>query len=279
MSLHSKIYKEMNKMYQDSKCNLENLNRSLSDYKEKSTSVFPKAEELKSQEIRYSEVMALLKKQSENAPKQEQNPHNIPWYNLDKMSYREIQESLQRFFTDKSIQQPLPISQSIKNDIKTAEEIQAGVKNSHSITLPPSVVSSIDAALSAGKLKPDATYNLICSSIDTIKGNCFSWKNSENHADFYAVYARDPSRIVGGDVLVRLKSSPNGNLFEAYRMIDSQSSKYLGVESKFEAIKDRVEQYVICLHVRDKINETIELSNRKDSVIKEPATICYGINI
>jgi hypothetical protein len=62
-------------------------------------------------------------------------------------------------------------------------------------------------------------------------------------------------------------------------MIDDKSSKFLGTESNFNSIKDRVEQYVTFMHVRQKINETIELSNQKFSVVKEPQMVSYGIDI
>jgi hypothetical protein len=194
------------------------------------------------------------------------------------MSVKEVQESVKIFYDHIKSQISEIGSLTRDNAIRSADDINTHIRKSYNLNIPPSVMSIIIDAITSGKLKPEATYTLICSSIDTVKEKCSSWKNSKNH-DFYASYSKDPSHIDAGDVVVRKKNTSTGDLYEAYRMIDDKSSKFLGTESNFNSIKDRVEQYVTFMHVRQKINETIELSNQKFSVVKEPQMVSYGIDI
>lgn len=273
VTLHSQIYKGMDKMLEDSQKNIQTLRKSLADYTANSKATFPKAEELRSKEIRYTEVMATLKKQAEERPKQEENHNDIPWKKIAGMSGDEIRECIRIYYDSVKYQ----AHASTVSDMKNATDISNSVKGSHSISLPPSVISLIDSALSSGSLKPDATHNLICSSIDSFRSQGYEWKKENNPPGIHAVFAKDKENVTQGDICVRLRPVGNEQSFEAFKIIDPNNSKFLGSEKSFEAIRERVEQYVTCLYVRDKISETIALSKNADRVQEQRPS--YGLDI
>ena len=93
----------------------------------------------------------------------------------------------------------------------------------------------------------------------------------------HAVFAKDKENVTQGDICVRLRPVGNEQSFEAFKIIDPNNSKFLGSEKSFEAIRERVEQYVTCLYVRDKISETIALSKNADRVQEQRPS--YGLDI
>ncbi|MBN1601966.1 MAG: hypothetical protein JW915_10170 [Chitinispirillaceae bacterium] len=280
MSLHSKIYKDMDRMHESSKSNHESLIKNLHDYKEKSTTVFPKVEELTSQEVRYCEVMALLKKESENAPKQEQNPKDIPWYRLKEMTCEEVRDSIKVFYDTIAFKEPGDSSQVKSSEIRSAGDINAHIRSKYNFNLPPSVLSTIDDAIKSRQLDPDATYQLICSTIDNVNSIGYNWKHFQSDKVF-AKYGRDHEAVNVGDVFIKREMAENiaSGAYMAYIINFKKEPVYLGKEDYYENIKNRVENYVKCSAVRDKINETINLSRQQNIGVKEHQTVSYGIDI
>jgi len=272
VSLHSQIYKGMDSKFEDKKNDLENLKKSLSDYISNSSAVFPKAEELKKKEIRYIEVMAELKKQSEQAPKQEQNHYEIPWKLIDSMSPEDIKDRIQIFYENVKYQEPFP-----DKLIKTGSDIADSIIISHNFTLPPSIVSQLDAGISSGSLQPKATCVLVADFIEQFKNQGYSWRNNNIPSDTHSAYCKSSSIFSVGDIFVKSRTVDDALKFEAYKLCDNKTSKYLGSENSFNAIQSRVEQYVTSLFIRDKINETISLANSPLKVQETRAI--YGMDI
>jgi len=150
--------------------------------------------------------------------------------------------------------------------LKSGLEIAESIRQSRSLVLPPSIISAIDSGISEGKLKPDATHELICASIDRVKNQGFSWKESGNPAAIHAAYVKDALKLSEGDVFIRAKASGAARTFDAYRVTGPANSKYLGSEKSYPAMKGRVEQYVTGLYIRDKINETLSLADASPKV-------------
>lgn len=146
--------------------------------------------------------------------------------------------------------------------LKSGLEIAESIRQSRSVVLPPSIISAIDSGISEGRLKPDATHEIICASIDRVKKQGFSWKEAGNPAAIHAACVKDALKLSEGDVFIRAKASGSAQTFDAYRVTGPANSKYLGSEKSYPAMKGRVEQYIMSLYIRDKINETLSLSDR-----------------
>ncbi len=181
-----------------------------------------------------------------------------------------------RSFYDSIREQP---EKSASTDIKSANDIAESVKVSHSVRLPPSIISTLDAGFASNKLKPNTTHDLVCSSIDYVKSQGFSWKNNNNPAGIHASFVRDLDKLSEGDILIRVKNSNNVNSFDAFKVDNSNSARFLGSEQSFEAIKSRVEQYVICLYVRDKVNEALTLAKSADIQKVQEKRADYGLEM
>jgi len=272
VSFHSQLYKSMDKMLENSKSNIEQLKNNLSEYSVKASAVFPKAEELKAKEARYIDVMTLLKKEAEKAPKQEENHYNIPWKLIGSMPPEDVKKCVQAFYDNIKIEQS-----STEKGIKTGTDIANFIKKSHNFSLPPSIIAQLDAGISSGDLQPEATFAFVADSIEQFRIQGYSWRNSNIPNGTYSAYCIDQSNVSVGDICVRSRNIDKEPAFEAFRICDNNTFKYLGTEKDFAAIQSRVEQYVLSLFVRDKINETISIANSPLKVQEERAV--YGVDI
>jgi len=273
-AFHAQIYRGMEKMYADSQQTVANLKKSLEDYKLHAAATFPKTEELKTKDFRYTEVMAILKKQAEEQPKQEKNPHDIQWNNLSSLTRNEIRDAVRVFYDNvKEIQQPVepPLP------LKSGADIAAAVQKSHALLLPVKVVSTIDAAIAEGKLHPEATYTLICSAIDQVRNQHFSWKHENNPAGVHSAYVINSDSISRDDILIKPTVSDDKPVFEAFKVVDSNNLKYLGSEPSLIRMQKRIEAHVTCMKVREVVNETISLSNRVNKMQEKRAD--YGLEM
>lgn len=86
----------------------------------------------------------------------------------------------------------------------------------------------------------------------------FTWQMPEK-ADRYAVFSKDPLKSSPGDVVVRKVTAGAEERFDAYRILEGNVSKFLGSEREFEEMRKRVEKYVVCWEVREKVWEGVSM--------------------
>ena len=215
--------------------------------------------------------MATLKKQNDEKPQQEQNPNDIPWHKISAISKEEICDYVRSFYDSIRYQSgKLPII-----NVKSGADIAESVKLSHNITIPPSIIATIDSAISEGHLKPNTTHEIICSSINHIKNNGFSWKMEGNPPGIHSSFVKNFNHNSSGDIYIKSSSNSNAPIYEAFINIDS-NPKFLGKETSFNSIKFRIEQFSTCVYIRDKLNETIQLS-KESKLKKDKSDFCLEL--
>jgi hypothetical protein len=256
-SLHIQIYKGMEKMLEDSKQKIDMKEANLGEFSKLAQSSFPKQEELEVKGKRYNEVMDLLKKDNERKGPETQNPKNIPWTQLGRMDQEQIHEVVRTFLSSVSVE-PEP-----EKKITTCTELQSAILEKYQVKLPPSVISTIENNVTTGKLDIQTAYVSVCSTIEKTKKTDFKWDLGKSGENRDAAFVKDSSVVSPGDVIIRKVQDVENERFDAYKMIDEKSSKFLGSEKEFTAIKDRVEQYVVCMAVRDKITDIIPAVERQ----------------
>jgi hypothetical protein len=161
------------------------------------------------------------------------------------------------------------------NLIKNGSDIDYLIRSSHSISLPPSIISAIDSGINSGHLKPDKAHSIVCDSIDSIKNGGYAWK-SDVASDVKAVFVKDPSvsTVKNGDIFI--KENSDKNRFDAFK-IEYGKGRFLGSEPSLDSLKIRVEQFTACSTVKDRINEAITISKNASKVQEKSAS--YGLEL
>lgn len=263
-SLHYQIYSGMDRLHADSVQTVSMLKNSLEEYKSKDNAAFPKTQELKIKEKRYTEVMSELEKQSKEQPKQEDNPHEIPWRNIRSMTPGELRSCVRNFYENI---QPVQQKEVKIYDFQSGEGISKAIKDHYSVTLPPSIVSMIDAVLNKDRQlgHTSKAYDLLTNVIDDVRKKSYCWTGSDN--EYHASYRKDLRKLDKGDVVIKMSTEEEKNTFHAYRLLDATNSKFLGSDASYTTVKDRVEQYVACIAIREKLNNVLSMhmSNEQKS--------------
>jgi N12 class adenine-specific DNA methylase len=262
-SFHTQVYSGPDKLLADSVSGTKNLKSSVSEFEKLAVASFPKAEELATKEKRYAEVMEALKKESEGKAKAPVVRNDIDWENLKTLSPEQVKETISAFQSQNSIEEIKREPDAEAPDIKTAADIHSFFLEHHRIDISPSIITTIESGFKEGTLKPDQTVNFIERAISDIKENGYSWNQVTGDIGQEA-FCKVPGKVSAGDFLIRRGTeNPEKPGFEAYRIIDSSNYKYLGAEPALPALKTRVEQYVVSLAVKDKLNEVLAISATK----------------
>ena len=271
-SFHDRIYKDMEKRLAENEKTIEACNSKAVEYKKISESVFPKKAELLEKENRYAQVMEVLRKDSEEKNKRDsERPLSFPWQDINTMRSSEIRKTVSDFYEkygslafERSKESSLP-------SVSNAVEIQGVIKEKYSLTLPQPVIATIDKGITDSKISPEIVLQLTVAAIEESKARGYTWQKP-TMADTLSAYMKDKANLSSGDFLIKISSdSTKGSpVYDAFRVLDSASSKYLGSEPDIPRLQNRVEQYSILLTVNNKINETIALSA---AASKEPVTV------
>jgi N12 class adenine-specific DNA methylase len=274
VTLHSQIYKGMDSMHQSALQGVTTLKKNLDDAIAQTKAEFPKETEIHQKEARNVEVLALLKKQAEEKPAQEKNPHDIPWHNLDSMTHQQINSCLKAFYENVKFT-PQVTSEVPEIKLKTGEDIAALLLKSHDHTLAPPIITILNNSFTNGTLKQQPTHELVCSIIDDFRINGPVWNKSQNLEGVHSVYARNVNSLTTGDIIIKALPSEKDQKFDAYKIENAGTTRHLGSDT-YDSIKNRVENYVLSNHIKNKLSETIALS--VNNSLREPRA-SYGLEI
>jgi N12 class adenine-specific DNA methylase len=272
--IHSQVYKGPEKTIEQIQSELTKKQQNLIEFEKIAASTFPKAEELRIKDARYTEVMAQLRKEAENKSPEQKNPHDINWAALPTMTPSEVQNAVAAFLENCPSQSPHGLADGSKN-ILTVEDLTKSLSEQHNLHLPPKLVCQIDGHIQSGKINASITHDLITAAVAEFGTKGYCWRKIEDH-DNTLIYSRDHSNPRSGDIVV--KSSPNGTDYEAYRIVDAKTLKLLGADSSLEAIQSRAESFAIFSLIKSCVNETAELANRVVPIVKEPSQ-SFGIDL
>jgi len=209
----------------------------------------------------------LLTKEEIDYCKQHREDKHCPEYTPAQPSQMRIQEMILEH-TDNPTTLMKPESQppithhqdEIFDKTNSGADIADTINKLHRVLLPKSVINTIDAAISEGKLTPTKTYTLVCSAIDQVRNQDHSWKYENNPPGVHSAYVKSSVSISRDDIVIKPSVSGDKQAFEAYKVIDANNMKYLGSESTLKRLQKRVEAHVTCMKVRDVVNEKISLA-------------------
>jgi len=253
-SMHNQIYRGMNKLLEDAQKALSVKDRNLEEFSRIASLPFPKKEDLVTKEKRYAEVMELLKKESESKSAGDDKKAVFPWSNLNSMTADEIAEAVQSFTASAMIE---PTVHSGPPQVASIADLKTIVQEKYAVSLPPSIISMIEAAIAAGKMDPGSVYSLISATIERIKSSGFTWLENNGNQGYYSAYRKNPVRQSPGDIVILRKGESGKSIFEAHLVQADSTMKVLGSEIDFQSLKTRVEQYASCAGIRDQLKTAL----------------------
>lgn len=209
---------------------------------------------IKLKEDRLKEVLKLIEEENVNKPRINDIPNNIPWSNIDSMTPSEIMECVNNFnFSAKEFFATEDISPT---EVISTDDIKNYIMEKHSIMLPPTLVSEIDSFVDSGIFNAKSVCKFIDKSILDVNSNGYKWKDNYSN-DICSAYVNDDEILCNSDIIIK----NNNNRYEAFKITDNNNLKFLGSETELSSIKNRVEQYVCNLHIKNRFKEINDLFN------------------
>ncbi|MCW8965312.1 MAG: hypothetical protein OQK82_01295 [Candidatus Pacearchaeota archaeon] len=270
-SFNYALYHQLDEMHASVSKEIATCQKNLEEYHVLVDKKFEHGEEIVKKELRQSEVIELLAKENE---KQKEASVSFPWNTLSQMSFKEIREACEEFSRATSISVS-PHEREIT--IATIEDIRKDISEQFSVILPSSILVKIQETSIAGNMKLDQAHLMICETIRSHEKAGYLWELDVPQAGVYARYGLSDGKMNNSIVVRRVEDSGKES-FEAYR-IQSGREKYLGAENSFDAMKKRVEQYVVCLLVRDKVNDINLEKKSKTSHTVHDKRESYGMEL
>lgn len=157
---------------------------------------------------------------------------------------------------------------------KNGSDIDYLIRSSHSISLPPSLISTIDSGIKSAHLQAKKILPIIRDCIDSIKNGGYTWKSGVE-SSVKAVFVKDPSVSMLKNDDIFIKENSDINRFDAFILKDGKGI-FLGSEPLLDSLKTRVEKFAVFSTVKDRINEAITIS--KNASRFQEKTVSYGLD-
>lgn len=142
------------------------------------------------------------------------------------------------------------------------DDVLKSIRDKYSVVFPPSILLYLNENIKNSKIDFHSAHSVICASIENVRSSGISWVKYDD-MQYFAVYRKDSLNLNPGDIIVRQIEEGTGTKYSAFKLLADSTQVFLGTESDFPTLKERIERYVVCKSIIDKLTETISINDSK----------------